>query len=87
MESIISGEKECYVCRSPYVEKHHIYKGHKCRQIADDNGLWVWLCRKHHEKAHNDKESNYELMRLGQMKFELDHTRDEFMSLFGKNYL
>ena len=87
MESIICNDKECFVCGSPYVEKHHIYKGVKCRKIADKEGLWIWLCRTHHEKIHNDRECDLLLMKLGQQKFEETHTREEFREKFIKSYL
>lgn len=87
MESIICNDKECFVCGSPYVEKHHIYKGVKCRKIADKEGLWIWLCREHHNKIHQDRDCDLLLMKLGQQKFEETHTRDEFREKFIKSYL
>ena len=85
--SLIQDEKECFICGSPYVEKHHIYKGHKCRQIADKEGMWVWLCREHHDLIHQDRKLDLAFMRLGQELFEETHTRTEFREKFNKSYL
>ena len=89
MESIICNDKECFVCGSPYVEKHHIYKSHKCRSIADKERLWVWLCPKHHRELHDNAGQglDMELMQLGQQKYEETHTRKEFREKFLKSYL
>ena len=86
-KSLISNAKECFVCGNPYVEKHHCFKGHKCRQIADKEGLWVWLCREHHNKIHHDRDCDLLLMKLAQQKFEETHTREEFREKFIKSYL
>lgn len=86
-ESLISNEKECYLCGNPTVHKHHIYKGVKCRKIADEQGLWVYLCPKHHEQVHSDRDLDVALMRFGQQLFEKTHTREEFRKLFIKSYL
>ena len=88
-KSLISDAKECYVCGSPYVEKHHCYKSHKCRKNADKTGLWVWLCPSHHRELHDNagKGLDLELMQLGQRIFEETHTREEFREKFIKSYL
>lgn len=87
MESIICNDKECFICYSPYVQKHHIYKSNKCRKIADQEGLWVWLCPEHHRQVHLDRKLDVAFMRLGQELFEETHTRTEFREKFNKSYL
>ena len=53
-ESIICNIRECYICGSQYnVEKHHCIKGTANRRLAEYDGLWVYLCRRHHEKLHS----------------------------------
>ena len=84
---MIDNNKVCFMCNNTNVEKHHIYKGHKCRQIADKEGMWVWLCRKHHEQMHKNRELDLELMKLGQEKYEQTHTRADFIEKFNKSYL
>ena len=51
MESIIQKKKRCYVCRSPYVEQHHVFYGTANRKLSDKYGLTVWLCHEHHTGA------------------------------------
>lgn len=89
MKSLIQNNKECYVCGNPYVECHHLYKGVKCRKIADREGMWVWLCSKHHRELHDNagRGLDMDLMQLGQQIFEETHTREEFRQLFNKSYL
>lgn len=54
-------------------------------------GLKVYLCLEHHISGKEAVHNNAEMMRLlredGQKAFEQNHTREEFMELFGKNYL
>ena len=54
-------------------------------------GLKVYLCLEHHisgkEAVHNNAEMMKVLRQDGQRAFEKTHTREEFMKLFGKNYL
>lgn len=51
----------------------------------------VYLCLEHHisgkEAVHNNAEMMKVLRQDGQRAFEKTHTREEFMKLFGKNYL
>jgi hypothetical protein len=91
MRSIIQIEKECFICKSPYVEEHHIYGGAN-RKNSEKYGLKVWLCHRHHNEPPDGVHFNKALMdylhRYGQVKFEeTQGTRDFFMQIFGKNYL
>lgn len=98
-ESIIQKEKYCYLCQlfeGKYnyqnLECHHIFNGPN-RPISDRLGLWVWLCNEHHtgsnESVHLDPDGiGRGLKRIGQKHFEIQlGSREEFMSLIGKNYL
>lgn len=66
---------------------HHCIHGTSNRKNADKYGLTVWLCPGHHEKLHRDRELDLYFIRLAQSKFEETHTREEFMAIFGKNWL
>lgn len=91
MKSIIQQEKECLVCKQPYVEDHHIFYGTGKRQLSEKYGLKVWLCYRHHRDhrtgVHHCKELDLKIKRMAQKKFELTHTRAEFLKIFGINYL
>lgn len=72
------------------VHEHHIFGGSN-RDKSEAEGLKAYLCLDHHvngkEAVHNNAELMRELRQDGQRAFEKTHTREEFMRLFGKNYL
>lgn len=88
----------CYLCvklrndytRYPVLHKHHIFGGPN-RDLAEEDGLTVYLDVYHHELGPEAVHKNYELMRLlqqdGQRAYEGNHTRKQFMSRYGRNYL
>lgn len=65
--------------------------GNKERKLAEHYGLKVYLCLQHHEVGPMAVHRNYELARLlqrkGQEKFEENHSREEWMQIFGRNYI
>lgn len=90
-------DKRCYLCmmmngdhRVKQVEQHHIYPG-KLRQISDQNGFTCNLCPKHHRTGkhavHKDHNMLLLLQAICQEEYEKTHTREEFVSLTGKNYI
>lgn len=91
MKTILQTEKECLVCKSPYVEDHHIFYGRGLRPLSEKHGLKVWLCYRHHRDhktgVHFNKELDLKIKKVAQKKFELTHTREEFIEIFGRNYL
>ena len=81
----------CEVCGKPYAALHEIFGG-KNRQLSIKYGLQVRLCYEHHNRPggmnpHHNKAINDRLKREGQMKFEETHSREDFLRLFGRNYL
>ena len=93
MKSIIRGDRkgQCYLCGNIcYTECHHIYGGAN-RKLSEKFGLKVYLCFPHHrggrEGVHENRELMEQLHRIGQEAFEREHTREEFMKIFGRNYL
>lgn len=95
MKSILQKNKECYVCKSLYVEDHHIYFGPN-RKISEKHGFKVWLCNLHHtgsisgnskNAVHFNRDMNLRLKKECQRKYEEEHTRDEFIKLIGRSYL
>ncbi len=89
---------ECYICRAVYnvrtpggLEEHHVFPGKPGRALSEEYGLKVWLCAPHHRDpvfgVHFDPDMMLWLKRRGQQAFERTHTREEFVRLFGGNYL
>ena len=90
-KSILQKEKECFLCRCMRnLEQHHIFGGAN-RKWSEKYGLKVWLCPRCHrdpkEGVHGNREIMENLHRKGQQAFEKNHTHEEFMKIFGKNYL
>lgn len=93
MKSVIRDNRKgiCYICsRISQTEEHHIF-GAANRKLSEKYGLKVYLCpychRDNKNGAHGNKEIADHLHRIGQAAFERDHTREEFIQIFGKNYL
>ena len=92
MKSILTNEKKCDRCGTrANLHKHHVFGGYGNRSLSEQYGLWVYLCAEHHnmgnDSVHQNKERDIELKQKAQRKFEEAHTREEFMKVFGKNYL
>lgn len=90
-KSIISNERQCYLCgKTVNLEKHHIFGGVANRKISERLGLWVYLCHNCHtgkNGAQYNKEKNLRLKQDAQRAYEKTHTRDEWVKWIGKNYL
>ena len=92
MKSIIQKNKECFLtgCTTG-LHKHHIFFGTSNRKNSEKYGLWVYLIPELHNTTNNGVHFNKELdllcKRAGQNAFEETHTREEFLKIFGRNYL
>lgn len=88
--SIITEDMEhCFVCGAYGVEIHHCL-GAANRKNSTKYGLVVPLCRECHignNGVHMNRERNDALKRIAQTKFEQKYSHDEWMEVFGKNYL
>lgn len=91
MESILQVEKKCFLCgRQTMLECHHALHGTANRKNAEHYGLKVWLCRDCHtgtNGVHRNREKDLKVIRYAQEKFEEQYGREEFIKVFGKNYL
>lgn len=81
----------CYLCgRYTRLEQHHLIGGRN-RKHSDEYGLIIDVCSDCHTAApgaiHRNPKLQRELKELGQKMFEETHTREEFMQIFGRNYL
>lgn len=90
MDSIMQQRRECYICRTTQgLERHHVYAGSR-RKAADKWGCWVWLCHEHHTGRFGVQYDAAAALRLKaecQRAFERRHGHEQFMKVFGKNYL
>lgn len=92
-KSIISNEKECFICHTTQMlERHHIF-GSAYRKKSEKDGLWVYLCKRHHnlspDGVHQNRE-NMDKLRAHAEKLWLtwyDKTIDDFIREYGRNYL
>lgn len=89
MESIVTSQKTCYYCGDPVVEKHHCWHGTANRRLAEQDGLYVWLCRYHHRRLHDRGEHDKELMQAAEAAWIVHNhkTIENFVRRYGKNVL
>lgn len=87
----------CYLCMQegiyrsyPVVHEHHIFGGPN-RILSEEDGLKVYLCLAYHVDGpgavHNNQTIMDELHKEGQMAYEREHTRQQFVERYGRNYL
>ncbi len=98
MNSIMQKNREkCFLCegranyRDGNLEEHHCFGGPN-RKLSEKYGLKVYLhaftCHREGQAAvHKDRASRLFVQGEAQKAFEKTHTREEFMKIFGKNYL
>lgn len=90
-KSILTDNMEvCYLCKSPYIEVHHVMYGTANRKISDKYGLVLPLCHAHHtgiNGVHFNHEMNIKLREYAQQRFEEVYPNLDFRSIFGKSYL
>lgn len=90
--SIIQPDTDyCWWCGRYGTELHHVYYSVGNRQLADRMGLVVGLCYCHHrgsQGVHNgNKELDLKLKQVGQKAFMEHYPQDDFLTVFGRNYL
>lgn len=78
----------CYLCGQDARHKHHLIFG-SYRSLSDKYKLIINVCPKCHRKIHDDKTGKLQRWskELGQRMFEKSHSREEFMKIFGKNFI
>lgn len=92
MDSIIQFDiSKCFLCgRYGWLEEHHIFGAYN-RKKSEFYGLKVQLCHRCHNEpphgAHHNKETMQYLHEVGQRAFERHYPEEDFMQIFGKNYL
>lgn len=89
----------CYLCmllngdydRRTGLQEHHAILGNPGRKNAEHYGLKVYLCLQHHKEGKQAVHGNIQNQRLlqkrAQMAFEKKYSHEEWMEVFGINYL
>ena len=90
LKSIMTKDWEhCFLCGKPKHQIHHVMGG--SRQIKDKSekyGLLVPLCYSCHGRVHDQAtEDYYQLKKIAQADFIMEHSYALWMKEFGKNYL
>lgn len=85
--SIITKDLEhCYLCKNNKDDLHELVEG-KNRQVSMKYGLVIPICRKCHEIVTNDKTLQDKLHKVAQKEFKKHYKTENFVQVFGQNYL
>lgn len=86
-KSIIQHNEGCYICgRMEPLQMHHCLHGIR-RKLADEDGLWVWLCASCHGKLHDKGLYDRQLQIMAQLAWVNKYgTKEEFIQRYGKSY-
>lgn len=94
MKSIIQKNTDnCFLCgKYGNLERHHCLFGTANRKKADKYGLTVYLCPDCHRGTNgihgkNGHPYDLRLKQIAQREFEKTHSREEFVEIFGRNYI
>ena len=87
-KSILQSEKECFITGILVdLDRHHVFAGSR-RKASEKFGCWVWLRHDIHMELHDrNKALDKMLRRTCQEKFEEIYSHQEFMEIFGRNWL
>ena len=78
---------KCCHCGSKLaVAKNEVYEG-AYRQRSMEMGMVAPFCRQCHDRFHNDIMFNLRYKVLFENEFLKTHTRDEFIKIFGQDYI
>lgn len=92
-KSIMQDTKACYITdRTDNLHRHHIYYGNGRRKLSEQYGCWVYLTGQLHNQSPyalhcGNHQLDVTLKQECQQKFELAHTREDFVRIFGRSYL
>ncbi len=84
---VYTGLTKCCHCGSNLaVAKNEVYEG-AYRQRSMKMGMIAPFCTKCHDRFHNDIMFNLHYKVLFEKEFLKTHTRDEFIKIFGQDYI
>lgn len=85
--SILTKDLEhCYICKHKKEDLHELVGG-KNRQVSMQYGLVIPLCRKCHKEIEEDETLKKKWHKVAQKEFKNYYKSDNFVQIFGKNYL
>lgn len=90
---ITDNMNECILpyCKRCDIEWHHVFFGTGNHKLSDKYGMIVPLCVEHHRGitgVHRNRAVDLKVKEMGQRAFEEKvGSREEFMKIFGRNYL
>lgn len=93
MKSILSDDKQCWVCGSTQdLHRHHIFYGVSNRPLSEKYGCTVYLCAHHHNMSNEGVHFNHDLDLLLKMTTQREWekrygNREDFIKTFGRSYL
>lgn len=98
MHSILQETRECYITgRTDWLEEHHIFYGQGRRKLSEKYGLKVWLNHYWHNEpssrvcaqggVHFNRTLRRKLEQDGQRAFERQYPGQDFVQIFGRNYI
>lgn len=92
-ESILQKDRECYFCGAQgALDRHHTIGG-PYRKRAEEDGLWVYLCRQCHDRTHFDpswSRPNMLLLRRESQRAWMERYQQDtaaWIRVYGKSYL
>lgn len=87
-EDLLNAENRCYFCPNPNVERHELFHA-ALRQKSKAYGMWVLLCKEHHDYIHAHPKEEIPLKKQAQIKAMKKYgwSIGDFISRFGKNYV
>ena len=93
MQSIIQQDRECWACKTTLnLHRHHCIYGIANRRKAEEDGLTVYLCVRHHTEPHTgvhggNRQLDLELKKEAQKAYERLHGHYAYMRRYHINYL
>lgn len=82
----------CELCgREGKTERHHVFFGRANRKLSEKYNMVACLCPDCHQygaqAVHRCRSTDLLLKIEYQRRFEEEHTREEFVRVFGRNYI
>ena len=86
----------CFICgKRPGTDTHHLINGNGKRELCDEDGLTIEVCRECHTWIHNNAKAEHLCKAIGQYRYQgimmqkgetLESARELFRKRYGKNF-